>query len=430
MTDPSTPLTALCNICHSAPPKYTCPRDSVRTCSLPCAQTHKRRAACNGQRDPSAYVSKASLSTPTGIDRDYNFLSSVERNISSADKETRERGVSLSGVGKAGFEKRWHDGGPLARYLRGNGVVVHKAPVGMRRQRDNQTRFIAKSKRIVWSVEWVVEGEKRIMEVDESRSVELAYGELLAEKERESRKRKRALEDAGGKAQKQKVLPEKPDEATEATYDQKVETSALAAKKAEANDPASTTTTTTSQIASPTPQDQTINASETPQQPSPPSSDNPPPSSTTHKFYLHKPHTSTKSTVLIPLSATATITINLKNQHVLEFPTIYVFDSPAPTTSTTAAAATTTTSSSSSDSPNPLESSTKETCLPDGFMTLQEYMKEKTDEEEELKGLLSAIPEGDRKEVMGIEGKGKERETVDEKQVLEVLQRDVEALKK
>lgn len=59
-------------------------------------------------------------------------------------------------------------------------------------------------------------------------------------------------------------------------------------------------------------------------------------------------------------------------------------------------------------------------------------MKEKTDEEEELKGLLSAIPEGERKEMVGRPGVGERREgeVVDEKQVLEVLQRDVEALRK
>jgi hypothetical protein len=173
MTDSSTPLTALCNICHSAPPKYTCPRDAVRTCSLACSQSHKRRAACTGIRDPAAYIPKSTLQTSSGIDRDYNFLSGLERNIDRADKETSERGVALDGKGKAVFQKRWHDNGALGRYLRDNGIVVHKAPIGMARQKANQTRFIAKSKRTVWSVEWVVGGDKRIAEVDESRTLEL-----------------------------------------------------------------------------------------------------------------------------------------------------------------------------------------------------------------------------------------------------------------
>jgi hypothetical protein len=202
MADSSTPLTALCNICHSAPPKYTCPRDAVRTCSLACSQSHKRRAACTGIRDPAAYIPKSTLQTSSGIDRDYNFLSGLERNIDRADKETSERGVALDGKGKAVFQKRWHDNGALGKYLRDNGIVVHKAPIGMARQKANQTRFIAKSKRIVWSVEWVVGGEKKVVEVDESRTLEEAYKELMVEKERESKKRKRMQDDAATKARR------------------------------------------------------------------------------------------------------------------------------------------------------------------------------------------------------------------------------------
>jgi hypothetical protein len=393
MADSSTPLTALCNICHSAPPKYTCPRDAVRTCSLACSQSHKRRAACTGIRDPAAYIPKSTLQTSSGIDRDYNFLSGLERNIDRADKETSERGVALDGKGKAVFQKRWHDNGALGKYLRDNGIVVHKAPIGMARQKANQTRFIAKSKRIVWSVEWVVGGEKKVVEVDESRTLEEAYKELMVEKERESKKRKRMQDDAATKARKQKVHTEKTEieETTAEDVTSRMET---------APGPEGETTNIPT-IAPSTDEAKTTDASQEQQ----PSEEAPLAQETTH-FYLQKPHTSSTNTVLIPLTSTTTLTTALHQQHVLEFPTIYAF-----------------TTIDTPESTNP---------LPNGFITVQQYTKHITDDDKELEGLMSSIPKEQRKIALdgGIFGAPEEkREEVGEKEIAEMLQRDADALK-
>lgn len=389
MADSSTPLTALCNICHSAPPKYTCPRDAVRTCSLACSQSHKRRAACTGIRDPAAYIPKSTLQTSSGIDRDYNFLSGLERNIDRADKGTSERGVALDGKGKAVFQKRWHDNGALGKYLRDNEIVVHKAPIGMARQKANQTRFIAKSKRIVWSVEWVADGEKKVVEVDESRTLKEAYKELMVEKERESKKRKRTQEDAATKAQKQKVQAEKT-EAEETKVE--AETTKL--------EPESATTDLPTTV----PCADEAKTTEAPQEKQP-SEDAPSTQETTH-FYLHKPHTSSTNTVLIPLASTTTLTTALHQQHVLEFPTIYAF-----------------TTIETPESTNP---------LPNGYITVQQYTQNITDDNTELQGLMSAIPKEQRKIALdgGIfDAPEEKREEVDEKEIAEMLQRDADALK-
>ncbi|THW39964.1 hypothetical protein D6D21_07071 [Aureobasidium pullulans] len=416
MADSSTPLTALCNICHSAPPKYTCPRDKVRTCSLACSQAHKRRAACTGVRDPSAYVSKSALATAGGIDRDYNFLSGLERNIDRADKETTERGVSLSGHGKPVFQKRWHDNGALGKYLRENGIMVHKAPIGMARQKANQTRFIQKSKRIVWSVEWVIDGEKRVAEVDESRTMQEAYKELVLEKERENKKRKRVQDDANAKAQKQKVRSEK----VEAVETQSQSEGGAAEQETAA--PRVEAAITIDPSTAPSANDTKTEDSSEQQQP-PPSQDGSSTPDIAH-FYLHKPHTSSTSTVLIPIASDTTLTHALRHKDVLEFPTIYVFNT-----------------NESSHSQNPaIEAAPAGTIvkedetsqLPKGFITLDQYNQERSAEDKELMGLMESIPEGQRKVALngGIFGGGEEkREEVDEKQILEVLQRDADALK-
>jgi hypothetical protein len=122
-------------------------------------------------------------------------------------------------------------------------------------------------------------------------------------------------------------------------------------------------------------------------------------------FYLHKPHTSSTNTVLIPLTSNTTLTAALYQKYVLEFPTIYVF--------------------SSINSPEPTNP------LPNGFITLEQYTQHITDDDKELQGLMSSIPEGQRKLPLdgGIfGGPGEKREEVDEKEVLEMLQRDADAL--
>jgi hypothetical protein len=69
--------------------------------------------------------------------------------------------------------------------------------------------------------------------------------------------------------------------------------------------------------------------------------------------------------------------------------------------------------------------------LPNGFITLEQYTQHITDDDKELQGLMSSIPEGQRKLPLdgGIfGGPGEKREEVDEKEVLEMLQRDADAL--
>jgi hypothetical protein len=79
-------LSDLCSSCHLSPPKYKCPRCSTRTCSLQCSKRHKQRAGCSGKRDQTAYMPKAKIYTAEGIDHDYNFISSIEKQIENGTR--------------------------------------------------------------------------------------------------------------------------------------------------------------------------------------------------------------------------------------------------------------------------------------------------------------------------------------------------------
>ncbi|KKY14119.1 putative hit finger domain containing protein [Diplodia seriata] len=126
-------LSDLCSICNRNAPKYRCPRDSVRTCSLPCYKRHQQWAQCSGKRDPAAFVKRNELATPSGIDHDYNFLTGIERGLQRADENAEAQSHKN--------KKYEQDQAKLQRYLQSNRIIVDRAPIGMTRQKTNRTRM-------------------------------------------------------------------------------------------------------------------------------------------------------------------------------------------------------------------------------------------------------------------------------------------------
>ena len=183
---------------------------------------------------------------------------------------------------------------------------MDRAPVGMSRQKDNLTRYLPKSKRIMWVVEWIdVDGQKRLSEVLESSSIGEAYRVLVTEKERESKKRKRGegIEDATPtttESTKTVAKVERDEEEKVETMETPLQTEPKTAQISDckiASDSKYISNTTT---------------------PNPPQPDTP-----CLHFYLQKPHTPSTSRVLIPLRTSDSLTASLKDRVVLEYPTIY-----------------------------------------------------------------------------------------------------------
>lgn len=216
MADPL--LSSLCTICRTEPPKYVCPGCHTGTCSLPCNQKHKAWANCSGKRDPTVFMPASKLKTPAGVDHDYNFLSSIERERDRNQREVVEEKAMFTRreVREMDNEKRWRkmwfgeevhfvaagdrsrgnhhaswglvsdgeeeeednddevegrghdrrrdgaDGKPshLARKIRHRlelaGTQVVHMPVGMSRQRENTTAWNRRTGGINWCVEWLV----------------------------------------------------------------------------------------------------------------------------------------------------------------------------------------------------------------------------------------------------------------------------------
>ncbi|KAH8175657.1 HIT zinc finger domain-containing protein [Sarocladium implicatum] len=178
MADPI--LTTLCAICHVSPPKYKCPRCNIQTCSLGCIKKHKVWSECSGERDATAYVKPSKLRTPAGVDHDYNFLHGIEMSVERSERLLiGERGLVQTEELRplTMQEVKWKTGRDgkkrkvvttrvlreakgrvferfLAQRLKKLNVRILCAPMGMARQKENNTTLNRRSGRINWQVEW------------------------------------------------------------------------------------------------------------------------------------------------------------------------------------------------------------------------------------------------------------------------------------
>ncbi|KAI2829035.1 hypothetical protein CBS147343_1544 [Aspergillus niger] len=341
---PDSPLSDLCSICHLQPPKYRCPRCSTRTCSLPCTRRHKLWSQCSGVRDPAAYLRRSELATESAFDRDFNFITGIERSIERAGRDAENRGIDVAsevrdleavgldsedtegvaamgkkgGAGAGGKRKRG-DGGAgggtraemeFLRRAEERGVKVVRAPKGMSRNKGNGSRWLGRNQCLVWTVEWILsDGEKRMRNCSETALVADSYDRVVPVPKEE-----------GSDEQDQKQTG---DEKPEGTSELKTEEQQPQdAPSTTAPEPASTTEPTQPTDA-PTAQPEASNAT-------PITSDSLP--LTPHRdlyFYLHRPRTATKQPVLAPLPPKISLAAALRDHIVLEFPTIYVLpDSP------------------------------------------------------------------------------------------------------
>ncbi|KAL4756466.1 zinc finger HIT domain-containing protein [Aspergillus foveolatus] len=375
MSEEDSLLTNFCAICHIQPPKYRCPRCSTRTCSLPCTRRHKLWSQCSGVRDPAAYLRRTELATESAFDRDFNFITSIERRLERASRDAENRGVVVdgrqgvrepgivgldedelgqddvmdgrkrkragpgagNGIGH-GFERGLAKGeaGFLKRAAEA-GVRVIKAPKGMSRAKMNGSRWHTKQKCLQWTIEWVTDNGTRRMNCAETLTVAEAYDRAfpLTREERQLRTEESTSTSEPELASAQELAKEstqetknnvEPDKNAEPTQSQ-----SQTHQPPKSDIPVSESTLETAQQHvlppnnHPTPAqgDTTQSTSELPS----PSTEPPLPHRSVF-FYIHRPRTATKRPVLAPVSPGMTLTSALQDRVVLEFPTIYVLQNP------------------------------------------------------------------------------------------------------
>jgi hypothetical protein len=135
--------TLLCEICSEVPSKYTCPACRRKTCSLGCVTQHKERFSCSGKRDVTAFVKRGDLSYDTLVS-DYKFLEEIQR-IEDVSKRTQPP------TPRRQLPKQLKN---LVHQAKARGVALRLMSPGMKRRRNNSTRFDFKTKTMYWRVQW------------------------------------------------------------------------------------------------------------------------------------------------------------------------------------------------------------------------------------------------------------------------------------
>lgn len=158
----------LCQACHKVPAKYTCPRCSFKSCSLPCTTGHrtsnnqKQQEVCSGVRDPGdtgGFVPMNEYKYGRFV-QDYVFLEEMGRRVSEWGRDIQSKHLSESTSAGNGRRVQMGGGqGPNQRYG-GRGVKHGKTkrevlqekleeydiemmllPDGMNRRKVNQSTF-------------------------------------------------------------------------------------------------------------------------------------------------------------------------------------------------------------------------------------------------------------------------------------------------
>ncbi|TAQ84928.1 hypothetical protein B7494_g6755 [Chlorociboria aeruginascens] len=315
MADPL--LSSLCRICNISVPKYKCPRCSLQTCSLPCSRRHKTWYACNGLRDPTVFIPKSELVTPFGVDHDYNFLHSIEHKIERKEKliiEERnlvERAelAQARGVDDGRKRKRESHGDVcIKRELEQMNTKVIKAPKGMGRNMVNGTIWSKKRRSIHWQIEWILEGNTRVLGTAVGKNNlgeiftefrELERMSKMTQEEKISERQRRAHDDKLRQTERARLSGWTGRGLIATPVMQNLETGTW-----------SITPSATKDIQD-DPLESAIQTNPHPQ----------------YHLYLHRPHTPLSfPKVLIPLDQTDTLSDALRNRLILEFPTIYALE--------------------------------------------------------------------------------------------------------
>ncbi|KAE9964710.1 hypothetical protein BLS_008124 [Venturia inaequalis] len=347
MTDQNL-LSDLCSICHINVPQYRCPRCSCRTCSVQCVKRHKEWHQCSGKRDPTAKVPKAQLFTPAGIDHDFNFITGIERSRALLDTnvfQSKQTDGSLLRSGIASKSKNILDRLDLTR------VNIEWAPEGLSRQKLNQTKWSKKTRQILWTVEWIhQDGDNDLRQVLDSAPICREYTPVFLKhnKAESGRKRKRgttSLSKSHGAAEHEAHAQTQARPSLSSSHEAGVEKVCVNPEiAAEPSLPVETVPTVdeVAVVHTPLPSNSagekkpdsaasdTINAHPTKASPGSELLRQPPgsPDDRGNYYYLVKPRTTGAEKVLIVLSPTDSLLDCLRNETVLEFPSIQVLSKP------------------------------------------------------------------------------------------------------
>ncbi|KAG7890093.1 hypothetical protein KL936_002767 [Ogataea polymorpha] len=150
-----------CFTCKKAKFKYRCPKCGYRSCSLVCYKEHKNITGCSGNSDLTSnfvsYKTKDQLSSKD-VQRDYNLLLRISRKVELGKQEARcSKLLNRNSKHLNDRKKRQRSlFRPFSYYANKSGVHIIELPEGMLRKRLNRSYYDAKRNLCCWTIEWVI----------------------------------------------------------------------------------------------------------------------------------------------------------------------------------------------------------------------------------------------------------------------------------
>lgn len=173
-TSPNLRNPSLCDECGSNPWKYRCPGCSIRSCSLPCVNSHKKRTSCTGKRRLTESVPLSQFDDKHLL-ADYRFLEETKRVADSAKR-------MISGFRCYFGFKLPTKLSMLRNAARRRRIQLLFFPAGMSKRETNQSRYDLRKNTISWTVELRFHGTDVVLVqhgVDEHASLLSIFGKHL-----------------------------------------------------------------------------------------------------------------------------------------------------------------------------------------------------------------------------------------------------------
>lgn len=160
---PSSFLSRSCEECKSKQAVYQCPGCELRTCSLECCQSHKKRTACSGKRNRGAFIPLCRMND-NSLRSDYFFLEEVLDQIPRANKMAKmEPSTNYHTVNRNNHRPSAGNSNNACKKTRRllqqaerRGVDLQIMPTIMERRKKNSSWYCGPRDTITWKVEAIL----------------------------------------------------------------------------------------------------------------------------------------------------------------------------------------------------------------------------------------------------------------------------------
>nr|XP_022914547.1 box C/D snoRNA protein 1 [Onthophagus taurus] len=148
-----------CEVCSIIEAKYTCPRCEVKTCSLKCANIHKKELECDGSRDRTKFIPLNKFSD-LDLANDYRLLEEISRSLEGYKKDKTRRFLQRNIVLPHHLYK-------LKNGAQRRQITLKFLPPNFVRHKQNTTRLNYAKDTIFWRIDWIFPNSNNLKLVDE-----------------------------------------------------------------------------------------------------------------------------------------------------------------------------------------------------------------------------------------------------------------------